>query len=139
MLLQTEADFYQTEDLMPAVECHKRVVDEEQERDKVHILHYNTSWNTFNKDLKLFKKSKDTGFKFVAHQSNLYSKNNIRGYLQGDCWVRKEHKSFQYCLAHALLLLRGRDLRIFDERRYYTNVDMDIWIRNCTVDFQIFL
>ena len=141
-LLQTEADFFQIEGLISAVEHHKRAV-EVKEWDEIYVLmlcnfHY-IIWDQPHTDIKLFKKSKDTRFNFVSHGSDLYNEDNIKGYLQSDCWVRKEQKTYQYCSAHAFLSLRGIDMRIFDKRRQYTHVDVEIWIRNRTVDFQIFL
>ena len=102
-LLQTEANFSQIEDLASAVEHHKRVVDEERERDEVHvllvcILHYSAAWNQPFTEVRLFKNSKDTGFNSVAHSSVYLSRkeNSIRSCLQSDCWVMKECKTLKY-------------------------------------------
>ena len=73
-LLQAEADFYQIEDLISAVELCKREAEAKQQ-DEVHvllfcILHYINRQGILSrhqcKDVRLFKKSKDTGFQFVA-------------------------------------------------------------------------
>ena len=76
-LLQAEADFYGIEELILAVEHHRGVL-EVKERDEVHILlfcifRYNSLVNQSIlvshqcKNVRLFKKSKDTGFQFVAY------------------------------------------------------------------------
>ena len=61
-----EADFYQIEDLISAIEYRKREVEIKGGKE-VHVLlfftlHYKSRATA---NIKLFKKSKDTGFKLL--------------------------------------------------------------------------
>ena len=139
-LLQTEADFYQIEDLISAIEHHKREM-KVKERDGIHILlfcilHYR-EWGEQIKEVKLFKNSKNTDPKFVVCDLDDFSGNeeNIRGYLQSDCWELKEHKMLENYEARGFFLMRGMEMKnIFMPRANYT-VRVETWIRSPSVDF----
>ena len=144
-LLQTEADFYQIEDLISAVEHRKRELEVKQ-RAEVHVLllcifHYEY-WGSLKREVKLLKSSKDTGFKFVAHNCdgiNMRAKE-IRRYLKSDGWVLEERKSLDCSSAAYFFSLRGIErASIFGRPFRYTNADIETWIRNPSFNFQIFL
>ena len=154
-LLETEADFFQIEDLISALQHHKTEVD-----DEVHVLllcdfHYmnessymnersyymhEPSLSSSSRRAKLFKYSKDTDFKPVALRS--YFHVDIRDYLLSDYWVLKEQKTLEYNSAHCFLSLRGIDVdNVFPDmlRARNIKVDVETWIRDRSIDFPIFL
>ena len=111
-LLQTEADFYQIEGLISAVEHYKKQAEVKQ-RDEVHvlllcILHYR-NWGSplTTEEVKLFKSSKDTRFKFVAHNCDAIDMNakKIGRYLRSDYWVLEERQSLDYSSAKYFFLV----------------------------------
>ena len=148
-LLQAEADFYQIEDLISAVELCKREAEAKQQ-DEVHvllfcILHYINRQGILSrhqcKDVRLFKKSKDTGFQFVAYNlqefDTTYKANEKRFkiYLQNDHWVLKEHKILENYKARGFFFMRGIKLdNIMNMAISYT-VDVETWIRKPSADF----
>ena len=139
-LLETEADFFQIEDLISALQHHKTEVD-----DEVHVLllcdfHY-MDYNVPRIRPKLFKYSKDTDFKPIGLNTN--NSQLIRDYFLSDCWVLKEQKTFQYNLAHCFLSLRRIDVEsLLDDRMRRNNiikVDVETWIRDRSNNFPVFL
>ena len=139
-LLETEADFFQIEDLISALQHHKKEVD-----DEVHVLllcdfHYMNDYNSSSKRARLFKHSKDTDFKPVALRS--YIHEHIRDYLLSDYWVLKEQKTLEYNSAHCFLSLRGIDVEnVFPDMLRVRNIKVDVetWIRDRSINFPIFL
>ena len=93
------------------------------------------------KEVKLFKSSKDTGFKFAAHDCGgiEMNANEIRSYLHSDCWVLKERKSLDYISAMYFFSLRGIERASIFGFHCYTNVNIETWIRNPSPNFQVFL
>ena len=80
-LLWLGADFYQIGDLASAIDCYEGEVEVNQ-RDNIHtlllrIIHYNQN-NKVNTYIKLFKRSKDTGFKFGDDKLECFAEMKMR-------------------------------------------------------------
>ena len=140
-LLHTEADFFQIEDLISAVEHRKREV-EMKERDGIHILlfcilRYELLNQQYTK-VKLLKNSKNTYPKFELCDLDDFSENEeeIRDYLLSDCWELKEHKTLENYEARGFFLMRGMEMKkIFLPVGNYSTVNIETWIRTPSVDF----
>ena len=141
-LLQVEADFYQIEDLISAIEHRKNEV-EVKECHEVHVflfctLRYVNRGNEY-KIIRFFKKLRDAGFKFKPYTLHNFGadENRIRRYLENDCWVLKKHKTFEDYEARGFFLMRDIDLKKdfqFQGTVGYT-LDVETWIRNPRFDF----
>lgn len=146
-LLQSEASFYQIEDLISTINNHKN----EKGNDYDYVLlfckaHYE-AYSDFDSgtDVKLYTscQSMDAAkFWYSEHllkpQSN--SESAIRSYLQNDSWVLKESKNLEIDAASIFLSMRRVDMDRMLERQgstTYTSVDVEIWVRNSSYDFKI--
>ena len=112
-LLHTEADFYQIEDLISAIEHHRREI-EVKERDWIHILLFCIlRYDVWGRgeytvtEVKLFKNSKNTNPKFLVCNLDGFSKSEeeIRRYLHSNCWKLKEHKTRENYEARGVFLM----------------------------------
>ena len=141
-LLQTEADFYQIEDLILAVEHHKREVNEERDEVRVMLLctvDYTNEYRQKCRDMKICTKLKDAGFKLVSSHVYDFSKaeSKIKSYLQSNCWVLKEHKTLQSYEALAFFCTLAVETdKIFECSRQYNTVDVETWIREPSADLR---
>ena len=147
-LLQLEADFYQIEDLISAVENRKKEV-KVKEADNVNLLlfsiiRYDDHRGRGNKLIKLFSKSKETDFKFVEYDLPIRSteENAVRNYLQNDDWVLKQQKTLERIGACLFFSMRGIDKdKVFlvnpDKSIYRTSdsVNVETWYRNPDISF----
>ena len=102
-------------------------------------IHYNQNKKS-NTYIKLYKKSKDTGFKFGDDNLACLSidENAVRAYLQNDSWVLKEHKTMGKNVACVFFTMRGINANFIfnrDKNFTYTSVDVETWIRNSDVSY----
>ena len=87
--------------------------------------------------VKLFKNLKNTNPKFVLYDLDDFSKNKeeIRNYLQSDCWELKEQKILENYKASGFLLMHGMKIKKFFKPRGNYTVRVETWIRSPSVDF----
>lgn len=144
-LLQLEADFYQIEDLISAVE-HLRKEVKVKEDDSVNILlcsfvRYRYGQGADGVHVKVFNKSKETGFKFVDLDldfSRNTDENAVTHYFQSDGWVLKQQETFQKSGASIFFKMRGIDTGTCFDRSIYWNcssIHVKTWIRNSDISF----
>ena len=145
-LLQLEADFYQIEDLISAVEDRKKEV-KVKETDDAHLLvfaiiFFKNSRGSYDDFIKVFIKSKESDFKFVDHNLLLSRANEVRNYLQSDGWVFKQRQTLGKDGASIFFTVRGIDKdKVFyvnaDQSIYWscTNVNVETWLRNPDIIF----
>ena len=147
-LLQLEADFYQIEDLISAVENRKKEVKVKEADDAnlflFIIIRYSSQGGKEEKLIKVFNKSKGTDFKFVEHGLSFRSidENAVRNYLQSDDWVLKQQKTLEKIEASLFFTMRGIDkdkvFLVYAERSIYRsskNVNVETWYRNPDISF----
>ena len=147
-LLQLEADFYQIEDLISAVENRKKEV-KVKEADDVNLLLFSII-RYFDYDcregrlIQVFTKSKETDFKFVDHNLVFSSTDEdaVRNYLQSDNWVLKQKKTLERSGACIFFTMRGIDKdKVFlvnPDKSIYSrcdSVNVETWLRNPDISF----
>ena len=145
-LLQLEADFYQIEDLISAVEDRKKEV-KVKETDDAHVLVFaiicfKNSRGRYDDFIKVFIKSKESDFKFVDHDLILSRENEVRNYLQNDGWVLKQQQTLGKDGARIFFTVRGIDKdKVFhvnaDQSIYFScsSINVETWLRNPDISF----
>ena len=88
-------------------------------------------------EVKLFKNLKNTNPKFVVYDLDDFSKNKeeIRSYLQSDCWELKKHKMLENYKACGFFLMRGMKIKKFFKPGANYTVRVKTWMRSPSVDF----
>ena len=141
-LLQLEADFYQIEDLISAIK-HRKIEVAIKDGREVHTLLVFTLHrkNGYTTDIKLFKKSKDTGFKLLDENLQCYipEQSKVRDLLQSFGWILKEEKvGLQQSEACIFFLMHGMEKDMFFKgslRENYSSMDVETWLGSIDIKF----
>ena len=131
-LLQVEADCYQMEELISAIEDHKRVTEIKEGDGNVALFIFSHSMYINDNFCSVYKKTqnKQTDFEKV-HCGVFCSHTEIRSYLENDYWILKESKKFKQGAASMFLAMRGIEIDLSRSM----SVDVELWVRDASVDF----
>ena len=141
-LLQTEADFYQIEDMISAVEHHKREVVVKKWDEAPLLLLCILKRLNGSEIFKLLKKSNDTEFEIIDdsfYRNGKYiTVNEFRPHLVSDGWVLTGSKKLESIEASIFFALRGIEEKKFCYNPFWLNYSsavVETWLRNLDVSY----
>ena len=144
-LLEVEADFYQIDDLMAAIEYQKVKAIEDQKEKKIEMgnddvdtfifcnLRGQELTSPYNNSniLVVYQKSKHGCFRIISNGVPIM-KSVRSSKLKKDGWVLKEEKNFSLSEASMFFIMRGIPIpeNIYNREYKHDRIDLEIWNRN---------
>lgn len=143
-LLEVEADFYQIDDLMAAIECQKVKAIEDQKENKIEMdkddndtfifcnlrgQELTSPYNNSNV-LVVYQKSKHGSFRIISNGVPIM-KSVRKSKLEKNGWILKEEKNFGLSEASMFFIMRGIPIpeNICNRQYKHDRIDVEIWNR----------